>query len=138
MSARYYINYRFGNENVTVANYDTVAETFSLTDYAAGRFAFMGNIMLVNGEPTITCDAGAFSTAQITHLLAPKKSGVPYIEILRKATSIPRAVAAIDKWGTVYVDRVNEDDLPDTTDQLKFSGVSFSQNGLTAPTIEEV
>jgi hypothetical protein len=138
LSVRYYINYRLGNENVKVADYNTATETFTLTDYATGRLEVSATQFTVNGTAAITCDAGLVTVANITHLLAPRKSGVPYIEILRKVTSVPKVVAALSKTGTLYVDRVNEDDLPDTTDQLKLGGASFSQNGLTAPDIEEV
>lgn len=126
-----------GNERLTVANYDTGSETFSFTDKATGRFAIDGIQFLVDGTAAMTCYSGVATMPTLTHLMAPKKAGVPYVEFRRKQTSVAKVVASLSKTGVLYVDRVEEDDLPDTTDQMKFNGVSFSQMGLVAPEIVE-
>lgn len=133
----YYINYRLGNESVKVMDYNMTTEVFTPTDKAAGRFAITGGALIVNGATAMACVAGEATIPTLTHLGAPKKEGVPLIEFVRKTTSIPVVVASLSSEGVLYVDRVNESALPDTLDQMKIGGCSFSQNGLTAVTIVE-
>lgn len=133
----YYINYRLGNESVKVMDYNMATEAFSDTQHTAGRFAISGGAIIINGVTAMTCVAGEATVPTLTHLGAPKKANVPLVEFVRKTTSIPVVVAALSNEGVLYVDRVNESELPETLDQMKIGGCSFSQNGLTAVTIVE-
>ncbi len=133
----YYINYRLGNENVRVMDYNRATRVYTPTSYADGRLEITATEFVVNGTAAMSCDGGEVTIPTLTHKGAPKKANVPYIEFIRKATSVPVVVATLSKEGILYVDRVNEENIPDTTDQMLLSGVSISQNGLTAPTIVE-
>ena len=133
----YYVNYRLGNESVKVMDYNMATETFTATDKAAGRFEITGGAIIINGVTAMTCVGGEATIPTLTHRGAPKKANVPLVEFVRKTTSIPVVVASLSNEGVLYVDRVNEADLPDTLDQMKIGGCSFSQNGLTAVTIVE-
>ena len=133
----YYVNYRLGNESVKVMDYDMTTEVFTPTAHATGRFAIAGGALIVLGATAMTCVGGEATMPTLTHRGAPKKANVPLVEFVRKTTSIPVVVASLSSEGVLYVDRVNESALPDTLDQMKIGGCSFSQNGLTAVTIVE-
>lgn len=118
-------------------DYNMTTEAFTETLHTAGRFAITGGAVIINGATAMTYVGGEATVPTLTHLGAPKKANVPLVEFVRKTTSIPVVVASLSSEGVLYVDRVNEEDLPETLDQMKIGGCSFSQNGLTAVTIVE-